>query len=264
MRIFLARNTYILLAMLGLLAILSFASVSVAEAADKPHSLRGIAHGTSVELFWKPPTTALTVGHRYTVIRRLEGQTRSEALRCNLEWSGPAANPAETWTDTGACDITVAIDTLNEQNEAYHDAAGLAPGKYIYNVKINKGGDPNNDSSSTSYYKAIVIGSERTMAGKYSAYQLRASANNNAVHLRWKVVSTHRVGGYQILRKTKGSNWETLFADTNSRSWKFTDTTADSGQTYAYSVKARYRPAGCNNNGCEELGIAASYAQVTQ
>ena len=257
MKNILAKNPYILLAVLGLVAVTGFASVSIVEALEKPHTLRGIAHGSSVELIWKPPTTAETDPHRYTIIRKVQGS--STELRCNLPWSS-SADPAETWTDTDACTNTITNSTLNAQNQAYN-SAGLGSGKYIYRVIMNQG--LGEDSSATSYYKAIVINSERTTAKKYKAYNLQASASGASVTLKWGVISTHRVGGYKIRRTAAGGAWETLVADTNSGSRAYTDSTVSTGTEYLYRVQTRYRPSGCYNNGCEEMGSATKYVEIT-
>ena len=257
MKSILAKNPYLLLAILGLLAVAAFASVSIVEAIEKPHTLRGIAHGTTVELIWKPPTTAETDAHRYTVIRKVQGS--GTELRCNLEWSS-GADPAETWTDTGACNISVSNATLSAQNQAYHNA-GLGPGKYIYRVILNQGLDQ--DSNATSFYKAIVINSERTMAKKYKAYHLQAATTAGSVTLKWGVISTHRVGGYQIRRKAADGAWETLVADTNSGSRTYTDNSVSQGTEYLYRVRTRYRPSGCYNNGCEAMGSGTKLVKVT-
>ena len=253
----LAKTPYILLAILGLLAVIGFASVSIVEAIEKPHSLRGIAHGTSVDLLWQPPTTAETDAHRYTIIRKVAGSNTE--LRCNLAWSN-SADPDETWADTGACTITVGNNTLQAQNTAYNDA-NFGPGKYIYRVIMNQG--VGSDSNATSFYKAIVIGRARTMAEKYKAYHLQASATGGNVDLKWGVISTSRVGGYKIKRKAAGGEWETLVADTNSGSRTYTDSTVSTGTKYAYRVQTRYRPSGCYNNGCEEFGNATRFVKIT-
>ena len=253
------------------LTVMFAANTPSAEAGTKPHSLRGIAHGNTVELFWSAPSSPPAGNYRYVVFRRIEGE--STFLKCYLaEWSN---SPAKTWTDDGTCDETVGDSNLQAENDAYA-AAGIPKEKYYYYVKINTGWDTNNgkptNTPATSYFKALVTSSERrSMAAKYKAFNLKTRATNDGhIKLNWKLVSTYRINGYTIHRKASGENWTILVDDTNDpinnsktrTKRKFIDDTVESGTMYAYRVQARYRPSGCSTNACENKGLASAYSQT--
>ena len=237
---------------------LSLIPMSTAEAGTKPHTLRGIAHGQTVELHWKEPSNPTLDGdskYRYVVFRREVSSTTTAECQLPL-----GTDPTETWTDDGTCDGT-------GENATSWTSEWSGAGKYIYRVGTRAGGTTQDEK--TRYYKAIVTNGTRSMAGKYKAHTLRTDINSG-VRLRWEVISTHRVNGYRILRRHVGGNggWTTLVEDTSTagagQSRVYLDTTAQSGETYRYRVQTRYRPAGCSNDGCEAFGKATKQSTITR
>ena len=237
---------------------LSLIPMSTVEAGTKPHTLRGVAHGQTVELHWKEPSSPTLDGdskYRYVVFRREVSSTTT--AKCQLPLG---TNPTETWTDDGTCDGS------GESGTSWTSEWSGA-GKYIYRVGTRAGGTTQDEK--TGYYKAIVTNGTRSMAGKYKAHSLRTDINSG-VRLRWEVISTHRVNGYKIFRRHVGGTegWATLVEDTSTsgagQSRVYRDTTAQSGETYRYRVQARSRPAGCSNDGCEAFGKATKQSTTTQ
>ena len=237
-------RSWLVLAAIGIAAMaLSLIPMSTAEAAlpssNKPHSLRGVVSDT-VTLYWQPPPTAPSGTHRYRIFRK-DLSDGTETMM--FSQSSGSADPAETYTDD----------------------AVVGGGKYVYRVATFKNSEI---SPKTSYFKAIVSHNARSDAAKYKAHTLRANVNSNDLVLRWEVISTHRVNGYRILRRDVGGSnmWTTLVDDTSTvqkgQLRKYTDATAQSGQTYRYRVQTRYRATGCSNNGCESFGKATAQATI--
>ena len=212
----------------------------------KPHSLKGYTCENSVTLHWQLPNDEPTGEYRFNIYRHTAGATAKAQGDAPLHSIAAGDPPVTTWTDTG----------LNSGD------------KWVYRVATRKGGNNNasNVSNFTSYYRAIVSNAQCSNNGKkYKAHTLRATVDgSNNVVLKWQVAGTHKVNGYRITRKTKGGSWTTLVDDTGSNDRNYTDSTTQSGQTYAYRVEARYRGSGCSNNSCEGFGHGSALAKVVR
>ena len=93
------------LAVVGMAVLaLSLIPVSTAEAGTKPHTLRGIAHGQTVELHWKEPSSPTLDGdskYRYVVFRREVSSTTTAQCQLPLE-TDPARRGLMTAPAMGA------------------------------------------------------------------------------------------------------------------------------------------------------------------
>jgi len=126
------------------------------------------------------------------------------------------------------------VDDTDNTKTHYKDTTATTAGtRYYYRVKGRNG----SDRSAGQRYQSIELPGG-AIPGK--PRELTATGVSNGIRLNWKYKDKVKTDGFQILRRTKGTQWSVLVADTNNRNTYYTDTTAVAGTEYGYRVKARY------------------------
>ena len=135
------------------------------------------------------------------------------------------------------------------------DTTASAGGRYVYRIAALNGSA---QGPRTKYVVARVPERDLDPEEVHKPLSLRATVTGGNVVLKWAVRSTTGVTGYQIRRlvssSDNGGKYNKLVHDTGSTDRTYTDTTAASGTTYVYKVRAWMG---------SERSAASAYAEVT-
>ena len=210
-------------------------SVGAPPAPNRPRGIKGLVAHNQVVLAWSAPNSG-AAPDGYRILRRDQSSEPAGTFTKLVEDTGSAAT---TYTDT---------DSMSGKH------------RYIYRVAALNGNVVS--TRNTGSLKALVPSAELTDAQTWKSHTLKAEVSGSAVDLKWQVLSTMGVTGYQILRREVGvddhGDFTAIVSDTGSRSRQYTDSTAASGTTYTYRVKAHY------SHGTKSgLGAGTRYAKVT-
>ncbi len=152
-------------------------------------------------------STKNTTKGAYITWSKLSGATKYYVYRRSITGT--------KWTKVGTTKKTSFTDTSVKNKN----------GNYIYTVKgINKKG-----TASRYLYSGLTC-----LFAKTPVVSSIAVTYNNAVQIKWK--STSSKAKYTIMRKEGDGKWKTIKTNYSGTSYK--DTTAKSGKSYTYSVKA--------------------------
>ncbi len=85
---------------------------------------------------------------------------------------------------------------------------------------------------------------------------ISAEMTRKGIYVKWNIVSD--ADGYILYRKTENTEW-TEIADFKGKVKSYEDTTCQSGEVYAYTVKAY---SGAMESGCDYDGVTAMYLSI--
>ena len=108
-----------------------------------------------------------------------------------------------------------------ETGTTYVDTTAKSGVTYIYRVKAQNG-----DTLSSNKHSATIMRLERPKATAYNV--------NKGVVVKWNAIEGAE--SYRVMRRVPGGSWSTIASDVTEL--QYTDTTAKSGTTYQYTVRA--------------------------
>lgn len=124
-------------------------------------------------------------------------------------------------------------------NTSYKDTDVTLDTNYCYKVRAWRYVD------GTKYWSDYTTGKMITMKIPMPELISAKTKSTNSVEIKWKTVSG--VYGYRVYRKTQGSaTWNRLVTLTGKNTSSYIDTTAVTGETYIYTVRAYIRKNGAN------------------
>ena len=202
---------------------LMFASPFQVEAAapNSPTNLVGRVAHDDVTLYWDTPTGGASPTD-YRIFRRNNNVNPSggfEVLRTLSGIDGPPTSFRDSNEMGGRRNYDYAVAAVNDDGE----------------------------SGKTNTFNALVPANYISDAETWRSHSLTATRSSGQVTLNWEVISTARVLGYEIRRKTASGRWQVLVADTQSTARTYNDSVG-SGR-YRYKVRAHYDPLVVDEDG---------------
>ena len=212
-------------------------------------SLRGV-YGNDIQVDWTNASTASPSS--YTVWR--DSGTRGITF-LDLATIGFPGYPACTTNTIGACSHEVPAST-----RSWRDAYAKAPGVYTYVVIANY---PSSNDNRISNSVTATAGTNSTVTRPTNITNLTATVSGVNIVLTWTKPTGH--AAYDVYRSTASniplddSRTTALQYQLNKDAITFTDTRAQAGVTYYYTVvplSADHLATGSNTNGGSNFATA--------
>ncbi|MCD8330593.1 MAG: Ig-like domain-containing protein, partial [Lachnospiraceae bacterium] len=148
-----------------------------------------------------------------------------------ITWEAVTADGYRIYRKTGSGSWTRVKIITDSSTVTWLDTSVTAGKTYNYTVKayFASGSKSSIGSCEKPGLSATVTPKKVTLTG--------ISADKEGNTVTWKAVSAD---GYRIYRKTSGGKWTRIATVKGKSTTSYTDTTAASGKTYSYTVKAYY------------------------